>query len=316
MPLYWTMAQQYVLADKMFPSEFGGSYTAHMFAVAGNDDISNTTAEVNIPSHAPNDCDSPPQTKSSLVDVNRNVGRGNGPFPCFSQFDSLANVLDAAGLSWRYYIHRHLNGGIYSPFEALAYVRYGADWDADVIAPETRVLTDIPNGNLAAVTWITPKRNNSDLPGTRSDHGPSWVTAIVNEIGESQYWTSTAVVIIWDEWGGWFDNAPPPQRDFRGLGIRRAVPHHLALRQRGALRGRLRFAHEVRVRKHPKVRRGGLQPAADGPASQGYTDSRAASLANSFDFTQPPRRFTPFGSKYPASYFVHEPPSNAPVDDQ
>lgn len=313
---YWAMAQQYVLADKMFPSEFGGSYTAHMFAVAGNDDISNTTAEVNIPSHAPNDCDSPPQTKSSLVDANRNVGRGNGPFPCFTQFDSLANVLDAAGLPWRYYIHRHLNGGIYSPFEALAYVRYGADWDADVIAPETRVLSDIPNGVLAPVTWITPKRNNSDLPGTRSDHGPSWVSAIVNEIGESQFWTSTAIVVIWDEWGGWFDDAPPPQRDFRGLGIR--VP--CLIISPYAREGPSGSGYV----SHTKYEYGSILKFIEdvfdlppiGPASQGYTDSRAPSLIDSFDFTQHPRKFTPFGAKYPTSYFVHEPPSNAPVDDQ
>ena len=46
------------------------------------------------------------------------------------------------------------------------------------------------------------------------------MTSIVNAIGESNYWNTSAIVIIWDDWGGWFDNAPPPQLDFRGLAMR------------------------------------------------------------------------------------------------
>jgi hypothetical protein len=53
-----------------------------------------------------------------------------------------------------------------------------------------------------------------------------------------------------------------------------------------------------------------------GPSAQGYTDTRANSLDDSFDFSQPPRAFTPFATKYPASYFLHEPPSNEPVDEE
>jgi phospholipase C len=313
---YWAMAQQYVLADAMFPTEFGGSFVTHIMAVAGTDNITQTEAIVNTPTLAPNDCDAPPRTRSSLVNSDRRIGRANGPFPCFTQFRTLAEVLDGKGVSWRYYIKRHLNGGLYSPFEAISYVRYGDDWNRDVIAPQTRVLTDIANGQLAGVTWITPSRNDSDLPGTRSDKGPSWVTAIVNEIGESQFWNSTAIVVIWDEWGGWFDNARPPQLDFRGLGIRvpcliispyaKAGPSGFGYvsHTKYEYASILKFIEEVY----------NLPPI--GPPSAGYTDSRAASISDSFDFTQPPRQFTPFGSKYPASYFFHEPPSDEPVDTE
>jgi phospholipase C len=314
---YWAMAEQYVLADAMFPSEFGGSYASHIMAVAGNDELSPTEAIVNQPTHAPNDCDAPSQTRSSLVNNYRQVGRGNGPFPCFTQFNSIANVLDAAGISWRFYIKRQLNGGLYSPFEALSYVRYGKDWDRDIKAPETRVLTDIKRGGLAHVTWVIPRRNNSDLPGTFSDKGPSWVTSIVNEIGESKFWSSTAIVIVWDEWGGWYDNAPPPQLDYRGLGIRvpcliispyakmgRSGPGYVSHTQYewGSI---LKFIEQVY--DLPEI----------GPASEGYTDSRSASIADSFDFKQSPRPFTPFTAKYPESYFLSLPPADdAPIDDE
>ena len=63
---YWTMAQQYVLADAMFPTEFGGSFTAHLTLIAGTDELQlPSTAEVDFPNAAPDDCDSPPGTKSS-----------------------------------------------------------------------------------------------------------------------------------------------------------------------------------------------------------------------------------------------------------
>jgi hypothetical protein len=53
-----------------------------------------------------------------------------------------------------------------------------------------------------------------------------------------------------------------------------------------------------------------------GPGSAGYTDTRANSLSDSFDFTQPPRAFVPFGAKYSRAHFLREPPSNEPVDTQ
>ena len=313
---YWAMAKQYVLADEMFPTEFGGSYEAHIMAVAGNDDITATQALVNFPTHAPNDCDSPPGTKSSLVDSNRRVGVGNGPFPCYTQFNTMAQVLDAGHVSWKYYVARHMNGGIYSPFEAVSYVRYGNDWDADVIAPETTVLSDIAHHKLAQVTWVTPAHDDSDHPGVKSDKGPSWVASIVNAIGQSRYWDSSAIVIIWDDWGGWYDNAPPPQPDFRGLGIR--VPCIIVSPY-------AKIGHTGKgYVSHTQYEYGSILKfieesfglPAIGPPWQGYTDSRAASLSDAFNFNQSPRAFTPFQAKYPASYFMHKPPSNAPLDDE
>lgn len=313
---YWDMAQQYVLADAMFPTEFGGSYTAHLTAIAGTDNMSPTVAQVNYPTHSPDDCDSPPGTKSSTMNSQRKVGRGNGPFPCFTQFNTMAEVLDENDVSWKYYVTKLFKAGIWSPFEAIKYVRDGYDWTHDIIAPGKRILEDIPNGDLAAVSWVTPTHANSDHPGAHSDRGPSWVSSIVNAVGESNYWDSSAIIVIWDDWGGWFDNAPPPQLDFRGLAMR--VPCLIIspyAREGTSSKGYvshtqyefgsiLRFIEQVYNLPHI------------GPGSEGYTDSRANSIVDSFDFTQQPRKFTPFGSKYPASTFLNEPPSDEPVDSE
>ena len=228
----------------------------------------------------------------------------------------MAEVLDGGKIPWKYYVTRLLNGGIWSPFEAIAYVRHGSDWNTDIIAPQTRILTDIPSGQLASVSWVTPSHEDSDHPGAHSDKGPSWVASIVNAIGNSNYWNSTAIVIIWDDWGGWFDNAAPPQLDFRGLAIR--VPCLIispyakegkssqgyishTLYEYGSI---LKFIEQV------------FNLPYIGPSSAGYTDERANSIVDSFDFTQQPRKFTPFHSKYPTSTFLNEPPSDEAVDSE
>ncbi|HEX3671743.1 MAG TPA: alkaline phosphatase family protein [Candidatus Cybelea sp.] len=311
---YWTMAQQYVLLDAMFPTEFGGSFTAHLTLIAGTDDLQlPSTAEVDFPNAAPDDCDSVPGTRSSYINADRKEFHYQGPFPCFDQFNTIAEVLDRADISWRIYATRVLAGGFWEPFEEIKYVRYGPDWPSNVVAPQTKVLTDISSGNLAAVTWVTPSYADSDHPAHHSDQGPSWVSSIVNAIGESPFWNSTAIIVLWDDWGGFYDNAKPPQLDYRGLGIR--VPcliispyakvgyvDHTQY-EFGSI---LRFIEEVN----------GVRAGSIGSVKNGYTDGRATGLSDAFDFTKPPRKFSTIPSKYPRSYFLHEPPSSDPVDTQ
>ncbi|MBV8846473.1 MAG: hypothetical protein JO307_27015 [Bryobacterales bacterium] len=311
---YWDLAQHYVLADEMFPTEWGGSFTGHLMLVAGTDDIrqSPSGAEINNPTAGPYDCDSPPGTKSSYVTYQQKIEANKGPFPCFNQWNSIAEVLDNAGVSWKYYATKKFNAGIWEPFEALKYARYGPDWSANIIAPQTKILTDPGARNLASVSFVTPSLVDSDHPwGKGSDKGPSWVASVVNAIGTSSYWNSTAIIVLWDDWGGWYDNAKPPQLDYRGLGFRVPCLIISPYAKRGYVDStQYEFASILKFIE--KVYRLG----SIGPPSQGYTDQRAASLGAAFDFRQQPRRFSAIPSKYPLSYFLHEPPSNEPVDTQ
>ncbi len=314
---YWDMANQYVLADAMFPTEFGGSFTAHLTLVAGTDDLSPTQAEVDIPSGLPpQDCDSPPGVRSSYITPNRVEHPFKGPFPCFDQWKTLAETLDQAGVSWKYYATELLGAGMWEPFEAMKYVRYGSDWNRNIIAPQTTVLTDPANDALASVSWVSPSEEDSDHPESRSDQGPSWVTSVVNAIGESKYWKSSAIVVLWDDWGGWYDNAPPPHLDFRGLGIR--VPCIIISPYARKSTSSSPFVDRTQYEYGSIIRF--IEQAYNlpylGSTADGYTDRRAASIEDAFDFTQKPRAFTPFGSKYGAARFLHEPPSHKPVDTE
>jgi phospholipase C len=311
---YWAMAQRYVLADHMFPTELGGSFTAHLDVIAGTSNLSSTLAIADNPSNSPWGCDAPPGTQTTLVDASGQLS-GGGPFPCLKQFRTIAGSLDKAQVSWKYYAPAvksgDAGGSLWSAFDAIENVRHGPDWKLDVVSPETRVLTDISNHRLASVSWVIPDYENSDHAGSNSDSGPSWVASVVNAIGTSRYWRSTAIVVLWDEWGGWYDDAAPPQLDFRGLGIR--VPciivspyakagfvSHTQY-EYGSI---LKFVEEVYS----------LPPL--GPAAAGYTDTRANSLIDSFDFTQTPRRFVPIKADYPPSYFLQRAPSLQATDTE
>ena len=86
--------------------------------------------------------------------------------------------------------------------------------------PPTQFITDVANGKLREISWVTPTYVNSDHGGSGSKTGPYWVASLVNVIGESQYWNSSAIFIFWDDYGGWYDSQPPAYVDYDGLGAR------------------------------------------------------------------------------------------------
>jgi phospholipase C len=286
----------------MFPAMFGPSFTAHLDLVASTTNITDDLAIVDVPNATPWGCDAPPGTTTSLVNKKRAILH-SGPFPCFSRFRTMADTLDAKGVSWKYYAANILNGPAWSAFDAIKNVRYGPDW-AKVVTPQTRVLGDAASAPLPAVTWVTPDARDSDHPGVGSDTGPSWVAAVVNSIGRSPNWKSTAIIILWDDWGGWYDNAPPPQLDFKGLGIRVGCMIVSPYTKPGTI-------------VHTQYEFGSILKFVEqtfdvpplGPASAGYTDERANSLTDSFDFTQAPRSFEKIPAKYPPSFFLEQPQS-------
>ena len=102
-------------------------------------------------------------------------------------------------------------GGLWSSYQADRKIFKGPDWSSDVISPPSKFLTDVGDGELADITWITPTLPDSDHPGFGSVERPAWVTSLVNAIGESSFWKSTAIFIMWDDWAVWFD---PVQAQF------------------------------------------------------------------------------------------------------
>jgi phospholipase C len=194
---------------------------------------------------------------------------------------------------------------VWSAFSAIKNVYYGPDWTRNVISPETKVFDDAKAGKLPSVAWIIPDFKWSDHPSTPSNWGPSWVADVVDEIGKSTAWPSTAIVVLWDDWGGWYDSAPPPQLDYVGLALR--VP--CIIISPYARKG---------VVSHTQYEFGSILKFMEQTfklRSLGSTDVRANSLVEAFDFTQKPRAFVPIATRHSPSFFSKQHPSDEPPDN-
>jgi phospholipase C len=303
---YWTMAQRYALADHLFETESSGSFVGHQDLIAGSTAINRYRSLVNYPTNTPWGCDAPHDTKTSLLTHQRRLLKDAGPFPCLD-YPTLRDSLDAGSVSWKYYAPPFTTiGDIWTAFDAIRAVRYGSEWKANISSPETNVFKDISSGKLPAVSWVIPDFANSDHPGHGVTGGPSWVAQVVNAIGKSPMWKSTAVVVVWDDWGGFYDHVAPPQLDSQGLGFR--VPM-LVISP---------YAKKGYVSHTPYEFGSILKFVEDNWALPriGSTDERATSIVDVFDFSQPPRKFWPIPAALPQSYFLRRRPSYLPPDTE
>ncbi len=318
----WAIAKQYVLADQMFQTQGSGSFTAHQDLIAGStiiDQPHDTQSLVDFPSNMPWGCDAPKLpllTRTSLLVVDGPKLRNEyhkGPFPCLT-YPTLRDLLDAKSVSWKYYSPPEPKGvgALWNGFDAIKAVREGPEWTTN-IAHTNVFFSDVTNGTLAAVSWIVPEQPNSDHPGGDHDAGPSWVAAVVNAVGQSAYWKTTAIVVVWDDWGGFYDHVRPPFIDrWGGLGFR--VPMLVVSPYaREAISGRPGYI------SHSRYEFGSILRFIEnvwGLRRLGTTDSRAGSIGDCFDFTQTPRKFSVIAAKYSKSYFLHQAPSYEPVDTE
>jgi phospholipase C len=316
---YWSMARQYVLADEMFASDFDtSSFTSHQYYIAAV----NPNSSVDYPTTLWG-CPGGPSDKISILGPDRNYEDGT-EVPCWDP-TTLADEIDAASLSWAFYAPMVKGGGslscglsgirrdverpvgLWSAYQAINHICYGPDWNADVFSPPSQFLKDVANGQLRNVTWITPTWANSDHGGSGSKTGPSWVTSVVNAIGESRFWDTTAIFIVWDESGGWFDPVAPAYLDNDGLGFR--VPLLIVSP----------YAKQDYV-SHVNYEHGSILKFTEdqfGLGRLGASDSRANSPAGDcFDFSQKPRKFVRFKSPYDRTFFLHQQPDMRAPDSE
>jgi phospholipase C len=308
---YWDMAKEYTLAEHMFTTQGSSSFTAHQDLIAGDTVIAPDEALVDLPSCAGGTCiwgcDAPKGTHTSLITKANDYRAGAGPFPCLT-YPTLRDLLDAKKVTWRYYVPPMCcaeNGKLLSAFDAIKAVRYGSEWtDGHISSPQTNVFSDITNHQLQAVSWVIPDENDSDHPGTSSDTGPSWVASVVNAIGESSYWDSTAIVIVWDDWGGLYDNLNPDQLGYGGLGFRIPAIVVSAYAKAGYVSPTQYEFGSILKYVEENWHLGSL----------GRTDRRAASIVDCFNYSQSPIAFEPIPSTRSRSYFLRRKPSYLPPD--
>ncbi len=301
---YFHMAQTYTFADRMFQSNAGPSFPAHQYLLSGTSAVStgsNLYASEN-PVYAngnKGDCDGDPNSRVTLIDILTGVENAT-QFPCFDHA-TMFDVMDRAGVSYKYYTSTV--DGLWGAPDAISHIRFGSDW-ARVVEPDKQIFSDITANTLPAVSWVIPTAEESDHADGNDGTGPSWVASVVNAVGQSQYWPNTAIFVTWDDWGGWYDHVKPQQFNAYELGFR--VPLIvISPYARPAYVSHVQ--HEFGSILHFTEEQLGL-------SSLGFTDARADDLKDCFDFSQPPLAFHTIQSRFKASYFIHLPPSNKPVD--
>jgi phospholipase C len=329
---YFQMAEQYTFGDRMFQTNEGPSFPAHQFIISGT---SAPTASSNLfvaenpggpKGKVDAGCAADPAAIVAVVDPQGN--QSSTMYPC-TDHPALTDQLNAKNLSWRYYTPgpnsiwtgpnaiEHICGPNAPPPNGTACV--GSDWVNHVVLYSTLnpapILTDITSNQLPAVSWVIPAGKNSDHPSSQLTlGGPSWVASIVNAIGNSSYWANTAIIVTWDDWGGWFDHVPPPQviADGSSWGSGYVYGFRVPLI---VISPYAKAAHISHV-NHDFGSILHFMEENFGLTSLGYADARADDLSDCFDFNQTPLVFHTINASLSASHFLNDrTPPGDPDDD-
>jgi len=212
-PNYFAYAADFVLADNAFSSISSASFPNHLYTIAATSGgaISNPLNGNSIWG-----CDSPSNTTVTVLD---DQGYASSQFPCFD-FPTLSDSLQNAGLSWTYYAPGYGQAGYeWSALDAINHIRNTSLWTQHVV-PTSQFVTDALAGNLPAVSWLVTDDVDSDHPPSSACVGENWAVNQINAVMQGPDWNSTLIVMLWDDFGGFYDHVPPPAVDQFGLGLR------------------------------------------------------------------------------------------------
>ena len=217
-PSYWAYAQTYALADNFFAQLTGPTFPNRMygFSESSGDSVSTPVGvpDVTLYGHG---CDA--AALGAVVNsINPKTARRYYQPTCFNM-PTMGDLLDAAGLTWRIYSPQPGKDGYQWNFGSYYQnLWYGTQRNNDVA--NSQFCSDAADGQLPNVSWITPPSKFSEHPNSSISNGERWTVEQVNCIMSNPYWSSSLILVTWDDWGGFYDHAAPPEVDFFGYGIR------------------------------------------------------------------------------------------------
>jgi phospholipase C len=299
-PNYWAYARDFVLQDHLFQPDPSWSLPSHLYLVSGwsakcsrRGDPSSCTTAVQGPGSPPGEAENT-----------------TGAIPDYAWTD-LTYLLHRDHVSWAYYVFKGQQPdcadnamlckavgqdartpGIWNPLPWFETVRQ--DRQGENVEPFNDFLTAARTGTLPSVSWLTPAQSVSEHPPGRVSRGQAYVTSVVNAVMRSKDWSSTAIFLSWDDWGGFYDHVRPPQVDKFGYGLR--VPGIVIspYAKRGYIDHQvLSFDAYLKFIEDDFLHGARLDPRTDGrPDPRPDVRENApilGNLANDFDFTQKPR---------------------------
>jgi phospholipase C len=300
-PNYWSYARNFVLQDHMFEPNASWSLPAHLFAVSAWSATCTVKGNPMSCRDAPNLPPRPPDFQ----------GNHRHTIPDYAWTD-LTYLLHAHHVSWRYYVfdgtepdceddaavrcaevpQNAATPGIWNPLPWFDTVR--ENQQLDNITSIRDFYRAARRGRLPAVSWVVPTQAVSEHPPGLVSAGQAYVTSLVNAIMRGPDWSSTAIFVTWDDWGGFYDHVVPPRVDRNSYGLRvpglvispyakRGFVDHQIL----SFDAYLKFVEDVFLRGQR------LDPKNDGrPDTRPLVRENVpllGDLAKDFDFHQKPR---------------------------
>ena len=257
-PFYWNLADEFVLFDNYFSSAHTGSITNRMFSISGKPG----------------------------AEFNRIPEKGFGDIP------TIFDKLQERGISWKYYIKDYDPALNYRNLQELDYLPPQVQWvpllgfdrfldDPDLysrIVDLEEYYVDLENGTLPAVSYVL-LLGATEHPLSELTLGQRTTRTMVQMLMQSDVWESSALLITYDDWGGWYDHVSPPQVDEYGYGFR--VPALLV-----SAYARQGYIDHTQL-DHTSILKfieenWGIEPLA-------ARDAKANNFLSAFDFTIPPR---------------------------
>jgi phospholipase C len=154
---------------------------------------------------------------------------------------------------------------------------------------------------------VTPLCPDSDHLECGGGFGPSWVSSVVNAVGESKFWKTTVIFVQWDDWGGMYDHVRPPYRGYDGLGFR--VPLIVI-----SPYAKKNYISKVQYETASVLR---FSEDLFNLDQLSEADARATSpAADCLDFKQQPRNFVPIKAPLGAAFFLNQPLDPRIPDEQ
>jgi phospholipase C len=309
-PLYWSLAHRYVLQDHMFEPNLGWSLPSHLFMVSG---WSARCTEPRIPSTCKSELKNPDANDGEQPDYSRVDDPDYHDTPEATPdygWTDLTHLLYKAGVSWRYYVTTGTQpdcatgamtcdpepqdtktGEIWNPLPDFVTVH--DNHQLDNIQSTVEFTKAARNGTLPSVSWVVPNDKFSEHPPSLLSSGQAFVKELVDVVANGPNWSSTAIFLAWDDWGGFYDHVPPPVVDANGYGLRVPALVVSPYAKRGYIDHQtlsfdayLKFIEDDFLTSHR------LDPLTDGrPDPRPSVRENAAvlgDLRNAFDFTQDP----------------------------
>ena len=286
-PSYWAYARNFALFDHFFSTLGGPSSPGHFAIISsqtphygnatcsdGTDDClsgcRDTTGTTEVPVYNPNTC--AVSTAPACFDV-----------------PSVVDMLPA-GLTWRTYGggSGHNVGTAFGLVKGIG--EAGPVRDAHFF-PYSQLYQDIDSGNMANFTHVdvaSAPNGASEHPPNAPCTGENFTVNIINKIMQGPHWNETAIILTWDDFGGWYDHVKPPVEkcangQFFNVGFRLPALVISPYAKQAVIKTVTEQASIPRLVEDlfGMPRMATLDPNA--------RDAKVGSMMDAFDFTQAPR---------------------------